>query len=271
MDGAPVRRAGDRAGGGGRGGAVRLRKRRPRPPVRPPPRPSPTLVAPPVLGLPGGLPVRDDGRLVAGLGVGGVDPRSAARSPRPRPWHQAVTRRPDPVRVAVIGCGAIGSLYAAHLARVPGGRGLGRRPLGRAHGRDRQRTGCGSPGWPTSPPPVHARTDGRDLPDCDFGLVATKAPHTRAAVAGARRGPRQRGRRQPAERPRQRGGHRRAGAARHPRQHHHRRRGHRARRGQLRRARRLLVRPVRAPPGGDATRSSGSPGCSPTAVSPPTR
>ena len=32
---------------------------------------------------------------------------------------------------------------------------------------------------------VHAGTDGRDLPDCDFGLVATKAPHTRAAVAGA--------------------------------------------------------------------------------------
>ena len=25
-----------------------------------------------------------------------------------------------PVRVAVVGCGAIGSLYAAHLARVPG-------------------------------------------------------------------------------------------------------------------------------------------------------
>ena len=25
-----------------------------------------------------------------------------------------------PVRIAVIGCGAIGSLYAAHLARVPG-------------------------------------------------------------------------------------------------------------------------------------------------------
>jgi uncharacterized protein GlcG (DUF336 family) len=32
------------------------------------------LLTPPVLGLPGGLPVRDDGRLVAGLGVGGVDP-----------------------------------------------------------------------------------------------------------------------------------------------------------------------------------------------------
>jgi uncharacterized protein GlcG (DUF336 family) len=32
------------------------------------------LVAPPVLGAPGGLPVRDGSRLVAGLGVGGVEP-----------------------------------------------------------------------------------------------------------------------------------------------------------------------------------------------------
>ena len=33
-----------------------------------------TVITPPVLGLPGGLPVRDEGRLVAGLGVGGVEP-----------------------------------------------------------------------------------------------------------------------------------------------------------------------------------------------------
>jgi len=32
------------------------------------------LVVPPVLGIPGGLPVRDAGRVVAGLGVGGSDP-----------------------------------------------------------------------------------------------------------------------------------------------------------------------------------------------------
>jgi uncharacterized protein GlcG (DUF336 family) len=32
------------------------------------------LVLPPVLGVPGGLPVRADGRVVAGLGVGGGDP-----------------------------------------------------------------------------------------------------------------------------------------------------------------------------------------------------
>jgi uncharacterized protein GlcG (DUF336 family) len=29
---------------------------------------------PPVLGIRGGLPVREDGRVVAGLGVGGGDP-----------------------------------------------------------------------------------------------------------------------------------------------------------------------------------------------------
>jgi uncharacterized protein GlcG (DUF336 family) len=32
------------------------------------------LLTPPILGVGGGLPVRDDGRLVAGLGVGGVEP-----------------------------------------------------------------------------------------------------------------------------------------------------------------------------------------------------
>jgi len=32
------------------------------------------LVVPPLLGVPGGLPVRDGGRVVAGLGVGGVGP-----------------------------------------------------------------------------------------------------------------------------------------------------------------------------------------------------
>jgi uncharacterized protein GlcG (DUF336 family) len=32
------------------------------------------LVVPPVLGVPGGLPVREGGRVVAGLGVGGSDP-----------------------------------------------------------------------------------------------------------------------------------------------------------------------------------------------------
>jgi uncharacterized protein GlcG (DUF336 family) len=36
------------------------------------------LVVPPVLGIPGGLPVRDGGHVVAGLGVGGGDPAVCA-------------------------------------------------------------------------------------------------------------------------------------------------------------------------------------------------
>jgi uncharacterized protein GlcG (DUF336 family) len=37
-----------------------------------------SLVVPPVLGVPGGLPVREDGRVVAALGVGGADPAVCA-------------------------------------------------------------------------------------------------------------------------------------------------------------------------------------------------
>ena len=35
-------------------------------------------MVPPVLGIPGGLPVRDGGQVVAGLGVGGGDPAVCA-------------------------------------------------------------------------------------------------------------------------------------------------------------------------------------------------
>jgi len=91
----------------------------------------------------------------------------------------------DPVRVAVIGCGAIGSLYAAHLARSPEVEVWVVDPWA-AHMDAIASDGLRVTGLADFTATVHARTDGRDLPDCDFGLVATKAPHTRAAVAGAR-------------------------------------------------------------------------------------
>ena len=89
------------------------------------------------------------------------------------------------VRVAVIGCGAIGSLYAAHLARVPGVEVWAVDPWAE-HVDAIQARGLRVTGLANFTAQVRARTDGRDLPACDFGLVATKAPHTRAAVAGAR-------------------------------------------------------------------------------------
>ena len=88
-------------------------------------------------------------------------------------------------RVAVIGCGAIGSLYAAHLARVPGVEVWAVDPWAE-HADAIAARGLRVTGLADFTAEVHARTDGRDLPACDFGLVATKALHTRAAVAGAR-------------------------------------------------------------------------------------
>ena len=89
-----------------------------------------------------------------------------------------------PVRVAVIGCGAIGSLYAAHLARVPGVDVWAVDPWAE-HVDAMNARGLRVTGLADFVARVHARTEGSDLPACDFGVVATKAPHTRAAVEGA--------------------------------------------------------------------------------------
>ena len=90
-----------------------------------------------------------------------------------------------PVRIAVIGCGAIGSLYAAHLARGPGVDVWAVDPWAE-HVAAIESRGLRVTGLADFTVRIHARTDGRDLPACDFGVVATKALHTRAAVAGAR-------------------------------------------------------------------------------------
>ncbi len=91
----------------------------------------------------------------------------------------------EPVRVAVIGCGAIGSLYAAHLARVAGVEVWAVDPWA-AHMAAIEADGLRVTGQAEFTAPVRARTDARELPACDFGVVATKALHTREAVAGAR-------------------------------------------------------------------------------------
>jgi 2-dehydropantoate 2-reductase len=90
-----------------------------------------------------------------------------------------------PVRIAVIGCGAIGSLYAAHLGRVPGVQVWAVDPWAE-HVEAMNARGLRVTGLADFVATVHARTDGSSLPTCDFGLVATKAPDTLAAVEGAR-------------------------------------------------------------------------------------
>jgi 2-dehydropantoate 2-reductase len=91
----------------------------------------------------------------------------------------------EPVRIAVIGCGAIGSLYAAHLARVPGVQVWAVDPWAE-HVAAMQARGLRVTGLADFTATVQARTDARELPACDFGIVATKSLHTRPAVEGAR-------------------------------------------------------------------------------------
>jgi 2-dehydropantoate 2-reductase len=88
------------------------------------------------------------------------------------------------VRVAVIGCGAIGSLYAAHLARVPGVEVWAVDPW-TEHMAAIEARGLRVTGLADFTARVRARTTAADLPACDFGVVATKSPHTRAAVLAA--------------------------------------------------------------------------------------
>lgn len=91
----------------------------------------------------------------------------------------------QPVRVAVLGCGAIGSLYAAHLARVPGVEVWAVDPWAE-HVAAIEAHGLRVTGAADFVAPVRARTDAADLPRCAFGVIATKALHTRDAVTAAR-------------------------------------------------------------------------------------
>jgi 2-dehydropantoate 2-reductase len=75
-------------------------------------------------------------------------------------------------KVCIIGCGAIGSLYAAHLARVAEVCALVRRE---DHARALNRDGLRVTGTHNFSVTLKATTNPNEVPDCDLGIVATKA------------------------------------------------------------------------------------------------
>jgi 2-dehydropantoate 2-reductase len=83
-------------------------------------------------------------------------------------------------RIAIIGGGSIGSLYAAHLARVAEVWVFARRP---EHARALEERGLRVSGLHDFQVPVRATADPAALPACDFGIVATKALQTAEAFA----------------------------------------------------------------------------------------
>jgi 2-dehydropantoate 2-reductase len=86
------------------------------------------------------------------------------------------------VRVCVVGCGAVGSLFAANLAQLEEvevwAYDVSQEHVDAIAGDGLRLTGAGDVVGD-----VRATTDADALPPCDFGLVATKAMHTESAIA----------------------------------------------------------------------------------------
>ena len=85
------------------------------------------------------------------------------------------------MRICVVGCGAVGSLFAANLARLEGVE-VWAYDLARDHVDAINRDGLRLSGAEDVVGPVRATANAAELPACDFGIVATKAMHTEAAI-----------------------------------------------------------------------------------------
>jgi 2-dehydropantoate 2-reductase len=86
------------------------------------------------------------------------------------------------VNVCVVGCGAVGSLFAANLAQLDDVE-VWAFDLDRAHVEAINRDGLRLTGAGEVVGSVHATSDPAELPACRFGIVATKAMHTESAIS----------------------------------------------------------------------------------------
>jgi len=86
--------------------------------------------------------------------------------------------------VCVIGCGAVGSLFAAHLAKT-GEAEIWAYDVWNEHIQAINRNGLRLSGAADFTAKLHATSDASELPRCDYGIVATKAIHTRNAITQA--------------------------------------------------------------------------------------
>jgi 2-dehydropantoate 2-reductase len=101
----------------------------------------------------------------------------------PRRTEPSGRRAAGTVRICVAGCGAIGSLFAAHLGTVPDSE-VWAYDIAEEHVRVINSAGLTVTG--TGAPVVsrvRAVTDGSQIPPCQFAIVATKSLGTGAALA----------------------------------------------------------------------------------------
>jgi 2-dehydropantoate 2-reductase len=86
------------------------------------------------------------------------------------------------VKVCVVGCGAVGSLFAANLAGLEDVE-VWAYDLSQEHVDAINANGLRLSGAGEVVGQVRATTDASELPACEFGIVATKAMHTEPAIA----------------------------------------------------------------------------------------
>src|SRR5262245_29174389 len=86
------------------------------------------------------------------------------------------------MRVCIVGCGAVGSLFAANLAQLDDVE-VWAYDLAREHVEAINRDGLRLSGAGDVVGRLRATSDAAELPRCDFGIVATKAMHTDSAIA----------------------------------------------------------------------------------------
>jgi 2-dehydropantoate 2-reductase len=86
------------------------------------------------------------------------------------------------MRVCVVGCGAVGSLFAANLAQLDDVE-VWAYDLSQEHVDAINADGLRLTGAEEVTGRLRATTDPGELPPCDFGIVATKAMHTESAIA----------------------------------------------------------------------------------------
>lgn len=85
------------------------------------------------------------------------------------------------MRVCIIGCGAIGSLFASHLGRLEDVEVWAYDPY-EPQVEAINKNGLKLTGLSDITVPVNARTDAGEIPECQFGIIAAKTLHTRAAM-----------------------------------------------------------------------------------------
>lgn len=85
------------------------------------------------------------------------------------------------MKVCIIGCGAIGSLFAAHLGRLDDVEVWAYDPY-QAHVDAINENGLRLTGESDFVAKINARSNAADIPPCELGIIASKTLHTRAAM-----------------------------------------------------------------------------------------